>query len=137
MTQDAPIPGSPLYTIKAFIPAIDSFGFETDLRTHTQGQAFSLSVFHHWQVRKWCRLAKLAPTCTRPSPFELFPFQIMTDLSSFLEKRPAAGPKGPGGLPGSSETPLPFRSFLVILWTRALSFAPWSHSQRLTWPVNS
>lgn len=50
MTQDAPIPGSPLYTIKAFIPAIDSFGFETDLRTHTQGQAFALSVFHHWQV---------------------------------------------------------------------------------------
>lgn len=51
MTQDAPIPGSPLYTIKAFIPAIDSFGFETDLRTHTQGQAFALSVFHHWQVQ--------------------------------------------------------------------------------------
>lgn len=51
VTQDAPISGSPLYTIKAFIPAIDSFGFETDLRTHTQGQAFCLSVFHHWQVR--------------------------------------------------------------------------------------
>lgn len=50
VTQDAPIPGSPLYTLKAFIPAIDSFGFETDLRTHTQGQAFCLSVFHHWQV---------------------------------------------------------------------------------------
>lgn len=50
VTQDAPIPGSPLYTIKAFVPAIDSFGFETDLRTHTQGQAFALSVFHHWQV---------------------------------------------------------------------------------------
>lgn len=55
MTQDAPVPGSPLYTIKAFIPAIDSFGFETDLRTHTQGQAFCLSVFHHWQVRKCSR----------------------------------------------------------------------------------
>ena len=51
VTQDAPIPGSPLYSIKAFIPAIDSFGFETDLRTHTQGQAFCLSVFHHWQVK--------------------------------------------------------------------------------------
>lgn len=50
VTQDAPIPGSPIYTIKAFIPSIDSFGFETDLRTHTQGQAFCLSVFHHWQV---------------------------------------------------------------------------------------
>jgi translation elongation factor EF-G len=51
VTTDAPIPGSPLYTIKAFIPVIDSFGFETDLRTHTQGQAFCMSVFHHWQVR--------------------------------------------------------------------------------------
>ncbi|XP_031572562.1 116 kDa U5 small nuclear ribonucleoprotein component-like [Actinia tenebrosa] len=50
VTQDAPVPGSPLYTIKAFIPAIDSFGFETDLRTHTQGQAFCMSVFHHWQI---------------------------------------------------------------------------------------
>ncbi|XP_052866518.1 116 kDa U5 small nuclear ribonucleoprotein component [Anopheles cruzii] len=50
VTQDAPVPGSPLYLIKAFIPAIDSFGFETDLRTHTQGQAFCLSVFHHWQI---------------------------------------------------------------------------------------
>jgi len=50
VTQDSPVPGSPLYTIKAFVPAIDSFGFETDMRTHTQGQAFCLSVFHHWQV---------------------------------------------------------------------------------------
>lgn len=50
VTQDAPVPGSPLYTIKAFLPAIDSFGFETDLRTHTQGQAFCQSVFHHWQI---------------------------------------------------------------------------------------
>lgn len=50
VTQDAPVPGSPLYTIKAFIPAIDSFGFETDLRTHTLGQAFCLSLFHHWQI---------------------------------------------------------------------------------------
>ena len=50
VSQDAPVPGSPLYIIKAFIPAIDSFGFETDLRTHTQGQSFCLSVFHHWQI---------------------------------------------------------------------------------------
>uniref|UniRef100_A0A1I8F3R1 EFG_C domain-containing protein n=1 Tax=Macrostomum lignano TaxID=282301 RepID=A0A1I8F3R1_9PLAT len=50
VTHDAPVPGSPLYVVKAFLPAIDSFGFETDLRTHTQGQAFCLSVFHHWQI---------------------------------------------------------------------------------------
>ena len=42
VTQDAPLAGMPLYIVKAFIPAIDSFGFETDLRTHTQGQVFTL-----------------------------------------------------------------------------------------------
>ena len=42
--QDAPIPGSPLYTIKAFIPAIDSFWFDTDLRTHTRTCILSLSI---------------------------------------------------------------------------------------------
>ena len=50
VTSDQPIAGSPLYTIKAFIPAIDSIGFETDLRTHTQGQAFCTQVFSHWQI---------------------------------------------------------------------------------------
>ncbi|CAD5222309.1 unnamed protein product [Bursaphelenchus xylophilus] len=50
VTQDTPIPGSPLYKINAFIPVIDSFGFETDLRTHTQGQAFCMSVFNHWHL---------------------------------------------------------------------------------------
>ena len=29
---------------------IESFGFETDLRYHTQGQAFCLSVFDHWAI---------------------------------------------------------------------------------------
>jgi len=48
--QDVPKAGTPLYTIKALIPVIDSFGFETDLRSHTQGQAFCLQVFDHWQI---------------------------------------------------------------------------------------
>ncbi|KFO33310.1 116 kDa U5 small nuclear ribonucleoprotein component [Fukomys damarensis] len=50
MTQDTIIRGSPLYTIKAFILAIDSSGVDTDLRTHMQGQAFSWSVFYHLQI---------------------------------------------------------------------------------------
>jgi len=29
---------------------IESFGFETDLRYHTQGQAFCMSVFDHWSI---------------------------------------------------------------------------------------
>ncbi|KAJ1679623.1 U5 small nuclear ribonucleoprotein component, partial [Spiromyces aspiralis] len=50
VTHDAPKPGSPLYTVKALIPVIDSFGFETDLRAHTNGQAFCLQMFDHWQI---------------------------------------------------------------------------------------
>jgi len=48
VVHDAPKPGTPLYLVHAFLPAIESFGFETDLRVHTQGQAFCLQVFDHW-----------------------------------------------------------------------------------------
>ncbi|KAK6589205.1 hypothetical protein RS030_213290 [Cryptosporidium xiaoi] len=48
--KEIPIPGSPLVTILAFIPAIESFGFETDLRIHTSGQAFCTSCFDHWAI---------------------------------------------------------------------------------------
>ncbi|RKP06183.1 ribosomal protein S5 domain 2-type protein, partial [Thamnocephalis sphaerospora] len=50
VTQDIPKAGSPLYTVKAYIPVIDANGFETDLRTHTQGQAFAQQLFDHWQA---------------------------------------------------------------------------------------
>ncbi|KAN0064841.1 hypothetical protein ACQY0O_001898 [Thecaphora frezii] len=50
VTQDMPKSGSPLYTVKAYIPVMDANGFETDLRTHTQGQAFCLQMFSHWSV---------------------------------------------------------------------------------------
>lgn len=39
-----------LFFVQAFLPVIESFGFETDLRYHTQGQAFCLSVFDHWAI---------------------------------------------------------------------------------------
>jgi len=29
VTSDAPKPGTPVYTVRAFLPAIESFGFET------------------------------------------------------------------------------------------------------------
>lgn len=50
IVEDKPIPGSPLYSMKAFIPVMDSFGFETDLRTYTQGRAMVHSVFDHWAI---------------------------------------------------------------------------------------
>ena len=50
VTYDVAVQGSPLYKVKCFLPAIESFGFETDIRVYTQGQAFGLSVFDHWEV---------------------------------------------------------------------------------------
>ncbi|BEI94638.1 uncharacterized protein CcaverHIS019_0702100 [Cutaneotrichosporon cavernicola] len=50
VTKDIPKPGSPLYTVKAYIPVLDANGFETDLRTATMGQAFPQMTFDHWQV---------------------------------------------------------------------------------------
>ncbi|VAI90162.1 unnamed protein product [Triticum turgidum subsp. durum] len=50
VTADVPKPGTPVYVVKAFLPVIESFGFETDLRYHTQGQAFCVSVFDHWAI---------------------------------------------------------------------------------------
>mmetsp|Transcript_54008 Transcript_54008/g.106623 ORF Transcript_54008/g.106623 Transcript_54008/m.106623 type:complete len:978 (+) Transcript_54008:101-3034(+) len=50
IVQDAPKPGTPFYSIKAFIPVMDSFGFETDLRSYSLGQAFCQQVFDHWAV---------------------------------------------------------------------------------------
>lgn len=50
IASEAPIPGTPLYSVSSYLPAIESFGFETDLRCHTQGQVFCQSVFSHWDM---------------------------------------------------------------------------------------
>lgn len=81
VTEDIPLAGSPLYTVKAFIPAIDSFGFETDLRTHTQGQAFCLSVFHHWQIvpgEPLDRSIVIKPLEPQPAPHLAREFMLKT-----------------------------------------------------------
>jgi U5 small nuclear ribonucleoprotein component len=48
--RDTPKPGTPFVTIIAYIPAIDSFGFETDLRLQTHGLGFGLTWFDHWAI---------------------------------------------------------------------------------------
>lgn len=50
IVQDKPISGTLLYNVRGFLPVLDSFGFETDLRTYTQGQAMVHAVFDHWNV---------------------------------------------------------------------------------------
>ena len=71
VVSDQPIAGSPLYTIKAFIPAIDSFGFETDLRTHTQGQAFATQGIElltaHFTTKSFVRFTSQQFRTLKPS----------------------------------------------------------------------
>ncbi|RKP16771.1 P-loop containing nucleoside triphosphate hydrolase protein, partial [Rozella allomycis CSF55] len=43
-------PGTPMYTVKAYLPVSESFGFNGDLRAATSGQAFPQCVFDHWQL---------------------------------------------------------------------------------------
>ncbi len=44
MTEDVLRPGTPIYLVKALLPVIESFGFETDLRYHTQASRPLLSL---------------------------------------------------------------------------------------------
>uniref|UniRef100_A0A0N4ZUV3 Tr-type G domain-containing protein n=1 Tax=Parastrongyloides trichosuri TaxID=131310 RepID=A0A0N4ZUV3_PARTI len=81
VTKDSPLPGSPLYVLNAYIPVIDSFGFETDLRTHTQGQSFCMSTFDHWQIVPGDPLDKsivIKPLEPLPAPYLAREFMIKT-----------------------------------------------------------
>ncbi|CAD6499926.1 BgTH12-04031 [Blumeria graminis f. sp. triticale] len=42
-------PGTPLFNVKAYLPVLESFGFNGVLRANTAGQAFPQSVFDHWE----------------------------------------------------------------------------------------
>lgn len=70
--QEIPRPGTPFYQLRALIPFLDSFGFETDVRIHTQGMASVLlhhEPSHHWQVIPGDPLDRtLKPIPLEPSP---------------------------------------------------------------------
>ena len=44
------MPGTPFYIIRFVLPALDSFGLETDIRTTTAGQAFGMMWFNGFQT---------------------------------------------------------------------------------------
>lgn len=76
-----PVPGSPLNRIHAFLPVIDSFGFETDLRLISQGQAMVHAVFDHWAIVPGDPLDKsivLHPLEPSPTPHLAREFMIKT-----------------------------------------------------------
>jgi hypothetical protein len=43
-------PGTPIYNVKAYLPVMESFGFNATLRAATGGQAFPTLMFDHWEL---------------------------------------------------------------------------------------
>lgn len=68
--DQAPIPGTTLYEIVGVVPVIESFGLETDIRFHTQGNAMCFLEFSHWDIVPGdpldtdCELPQLKPVPT-------------------------------------------------------------------------
>merc|ERR1712176_1330948 len=44
------VAGTPMFIVKAYLPVNESFGFDSELRAATSGQAFPQCVFDHWQT---------------------------------------------------------------------------------------
>ena len=81
VTSEGPRPGTPLHLVTAYVPVIDAFGFETDLRSHTQGQAFALSTFDHYAIVPGDPLDKsvvLRPLEPQPVPHLAREFMVKT-----------------------------------------------------------
>jgi len=61
-------PGTPMFTVKAYLPVNESFGFNGELRQATGGQAFPQAVMDHWEqmngspLEKGSKLAELVTT---------------------------------------------------------------------------
>jgi elongation factor 2 len=47
-----------MFTVKAYLPVMESFGFNSDLRGTTSDHVFSQSVFNHWKTMDGSPLEK-------------------------------------------------------------------------------
>eukprot|EP00747_Dinoflagellata_sp_TGD_P135023 gnl/TRDRNA2_/TRDRNA2_175403_c0_seq1.p1 gnl/TRDRNA2_/TRDRNA2_175403_c0~~gnl/TRDRNA2_/TRDRNA2_175403_c0_seq1.p1 ORF type:complete len:849 (-),score=-15.13 gnl/TRDRNA2_/TRDRNA2_175403_c0_seq1:117-2663(-) len=48
--EEIPPSCTPMYSIKAYLPVYESFGFTADLRAATAGKAFPTCMFDHWET---------------------------------------------------------------------------------------
>jgi U5 small nuclear ribonucleoprotein component len=90
IVSDAPVPGTPWVLVKGFVPVMDSFGLETDLRVHTQGLAFGMQDFDHWAIVPGDPLDKsiiLRPLEPSPPPALAREFMVKTRRRKGLSGR--------------------------------------------------
>ncbi|KIM34902.1 hypothetical protein M413DRAFT_449998 [Hebeloma cylindrosporum] len=49
---------APMFTVKAYLPVAESFGFNADLRERTGGKATPQTMFDHWEIMNGSPLEK-------------------------------------------------------------------------------
>jgi len=79
--KDAPKAGNPMYMVHAYVPAVEAFGLETDVRTHTSGQSYCMTQFDHWDLVPGDPLDKsiiLRPLEPAPYPHLAREFMVKT-----------------------------------------------------------
>jgi len=79
--KDAPRAGCPMYFVHAYVPAVEAFGLETDIRTHTSGQSYCMTQFDHWDLVPGDPLDKsiiLRPLEPAPYPHLAREFMVKT-----------------------------------------------------------
>jgi len=59
------VEGTPITTIKAYLPVAESFGFTAYLRSNTAGQAFPNCSFHHWGIMESNPLSEIENQVTK------------------------------------------------------------------------
>lgn len=75
--SETPVPATSLNVVKAYMPIMDSFGFETQLRMTTVGEVFCTMTFDHWDVVPG---DPLDAACQVPSLEPARGFQIARDF---------------------------------------------------------
>jgi len=88
--EEAQVPGTPMFVVKAHLPVNESFGFTADLRSNTGGQAFPQCVFDHWQDMPGCPLN--AESNSKPYQIVLMTRkrkglkEFVPDVTNYLDK---------------------------------------------------
>ncbi len=87
--------GTPYNLITAYLPLMDSFGFECDLRIHAQGMATCQSRHDHWQVVPGDpldeSLGRIIPLEASPAPLLARDFMIKSRRRKALSEAVSVG----------------------------------------------
>lgn len=77
-----------MFNVKAYLPVQESFGFTSDLRAATSGQAFPQCVFDHWSVMAGNPLdpSDMVGTLVKDIRIRKGLKEVVPDLGNFYDK---------------------------------------------------